>query len=94
MENLSELPVPAIDFMDHKFYSRKEGGSAVITSSRGCPLKCSYCCVGSANIRWRKRTPEQIIEEIRLNVEDYGVAFIDFEDENLSLGQNLVFRNS
>lgn len=85
IENLHEIPLPASDLMDHRFYSRKDGGSAVITSSRGCPLKCSYCCVGSANIKWRKRTPDKILEEIRINVEDYGARFIDFEDENLSL---------
>lgn len=85
VQDLSEIPIPALDLMDHGFYSRKDGGSAVITSSRGCPLKCSYCCVGSANIRWRKRNPEQIIEEIRAAVEIYGARFIDFEDENLSL---------
>lgn len=66
-------------------FIQENGGSAVITSSRGCPLKCSYCCVGSANIKWRKRNPEQIIEEIRAAVEIYGARFIDFEDENLSL---------
>ncbi|WP_027359321.1 B12-binding domain-containing radical SAM protein [Desulforegula conservatrix] len=85
VHDLSEIPIPALDLMDHGFYSRKDGGSAVITSSRGCPLKCSYCCVGSANIRWRKRNPEQIIEEIKTAVEIYGARFIDFEDENLSL---------
>lgn len=85
IEDLSEIPMPALDLMDHSFYARKDGGSAVITSSRGCPLKCSYCCVGSSNIRWRKRTPRQVIEEIRINVEEYGARFFDFEDENLTL---------
>lgn len=83
--DLSEIPMPALDLMDHSFYARKDGGSAVITSSRGCPLKCSYCCVGSSNIRWRKREARQVIEEIRINVEEYGVRFFDFEDENLTL---------
>lgn len=85
IDDLSEIPLPAITLIDHSFYARKEGGSAVITSSRGCPLKCSYCCVGSSNIKWRKRKPEKIIDEIRMNVEEYGARFIDFEDENLSL---------
>lgn len=85
VSDLSILQVPALDLYDHGFYSRRDGGSSVITSSRGCPMRCSYCCVGSSNITWRKRKPEQVIEEIRISVESHGTRFIDFEDENLSL---------
>ncbi|MBN1931854.1 MAG: B12-binding domain-containing radical SAM protein [Desulfobacterales bacterium] len=86
MENLNHYPLPAMHLIKHSFYQRKKKGSMVILSSRGCPLKCSYCCLGaSSSFTYRQRSTESIIQEIEAAVSHYKVGFIDFEDENISL---------
>ncbi|MCG6894310.1 MAG: B12-binding domain-containing radical SAM protein [Desulfobacteraceae bacterium] len=84
--DLDALAPPAKDLFDHRFYRRKEGPATVITASRGCPLQCSYCCMGSgAAMPYRRRSVASVMAEIEEDVRLRGVRFIDFEDENLSL---------
>ncbi|MEJ2655903.1 MAG: radical SAM protein [Desulfobacterales bacterium] len=87
--DLDRLPLSAIDLVKNQFYQRKHNGSAVITASRGCPLKCTYCCLGAASpIPFRQRSVKSVIEEIERAVFQYHVRFIDFEDENLSFDKH------
>ncbi len=85
MENLDNYPLPATDLVKHSFYKRGKKGSMVIMSSRGCPMKCSYCSVGSSALKYRRRSVESVIREMEKAVTQYHSGFIDFEDENLSL---------
>lgn len=85
MDNPDDFPLPRLDLVNHVFYGRKNGGSAVITASRGCPMTCTYCCVASPSSRYRKRSVESVFTEIKHAVIDHGARFIDFEDENLTL---------
>lgn len=91
IDNLDELPLPAMDLVNNKFYGRKSGGSTVILGSRGCPMKCSYCCVASPNSKYRKRSVASVFSEIKKSIDDYGVRFIDFEDENLTLDKDWFY---
>ncbi|MHC1729844.1 MAG: radical SAM protein [Syntrophobacteraceae bacterium] len=85
VEVLDALPHPAVELIDHKFYRRKHGGSAVIVASRGCPLRCSYCSIGCASwSRFRLKSVSTVIEEMERAVFAFGARFIDFEDENIS----------
>ena len=79
-------PLPNFDLIDHKFYKRSAKSTAVVMTSRGCPLKCSYCSMGAASyLPFRRRRMESVMQEIESVVENWDVGFIDFEDENLSL---------
>ncbi len=78
-------PLPAIDLMQHAFYRRAGRGSAVVTASRGCPLKCSYCCLAGSHLTYRRRRVESVVAEIEKWVGQGAAGFIDFEDENLTL---------
>ena len=79
------LPPPADHLVKHHFYRRKNKCSAVIVTSRGCPLKCTYCSVGASSyLPYRRRKVVSVIQEIETAVARYDVGFIDFEDENLS----------
>jgi len=80
------LPLPAAHLVKQQFYRRKNKGSAVIVTSRGCPLKCTYCSVGAASyLPYRRRKTPSVMQEIETAVARYDVGFIDFEDENLAL---------
>jgi len=83
------LPLPAISHLNQKFYKRKSGKSMVVATSRGCPFKCSYCSYGgSSQFPYRCRSVASVMAEIERAFEKYEVRFIDFEDEQLSLGKN------
>jgi anaerobic magnesium-protoporphyrin IX monomethyl ester cyclase len=83
MEDLAAFPLPDDSLIKDKFYQRSHGGSAVILTSRGCPMSCSYCCV--AGWPYRRRSVHTVLEEMDRAISGRGVRFIDFEDENLSL---------
>lgn len=86
MSHPDRYPLPATHLIHHKFYKRAGRGSAVIVTSRGCPMKCSYCSVGAwSYLPFRRRSIESVMREIESAVETHNVGFIDFEDENLSL---------
>jgi radical SAM superfamily enzyme YgiQ (UPF0313 family) len=83
--NLDRLPLPSLDLVNHHFYQRNRKKCAVITASRGCPLKCTYCSLGAdAPLPFRRRSVKSVMNEIERAVTRYDVRFIDFEDENLS----------
>ena len=93
MEDLDAYPLPAVQLIDHNFYSRKTGGSAVIVASRGCPLKCSYCCFGDqADQSFRIRSVDSVISEMALFAAHNDTGLIDFEDENLALNRRWFLR--
>jgi len=83
-----DFPVPSMDLVDQVFYSRKNGGSAVVTASRGCPMTCSYCCVAAPSSCYRRRSVADVYVEIHRAVFNHNARFIDFEDENLTLNKS------
>ena len=89
LTDLDKTPLPNFDLIHHKFYKRSAKSTAVIMTSRGCPLRCSYCSMGAASyIRFRRRGIDSVMQEIENVVENWDAGFIDFEDENLSLDRN------
>lgn len=85
MDHPDNFPLPGMSLVNHTFYGRKQGNSAVITASRGCPMTCTYCCVASSSSCYRRRSVDSVFAEIEQAVTRFGVRFIDFEDENLTL---------
>jgi anaerobic magnesium-protoporphyrin IX monomethyl ester cyclase len=85
VEKPEQFPLPALSLIKHSFYTRKKAGSTVIVTSRGCPMRCSYCSVGASGMPYRRRPVGSVIKEMEASVTRYNARFIDFEDENLSL---------
>ncbi|MBL7190052.1 B12-binding domain-containing radical SAM protein [bacterium] len=92
IEDLDSLPVPAWDLagLDYYFHKPKKRpmmnrlprhrhGASVFTT-RGCPYGCSYCHNIFGKIT-RKRSPEKVIEELRILYHDYGVRELEFLDD-------------
>jgi len=76
IENLDEIPFPARHLVDNNLYRRPDTGEvqAVIKVSRGCPYHCFFCLatpVSGAKVR--KRSPQNIVDEIKECVENYGI---------------------
>ncbi len=86
MADLNKAPRPALDLIHHRFYARAKQPSTVVVTSRGCPMRCSYCALGNHRMYpHRQRSVASVLAEIDAAVSLHGVRFIDFEDENLSL---------
>jgi radical SAM superfamily enzyme YgiQ (UPF0313 family) len=54
-----------------------------IISSRGCPFSCNYCYHLFGRSSYRLRSALNVVEEIELLVDKYGVDFIGFVDDNM-----------
>ncbi|GAH68198.1 unnamed protein product, partial [marine sediment metagenome] len=71
-------------------YSTNEAGSTV-TSTRGCPFECSYCCspcIWAGKIRFR--SPENFVGEIKEIGEKYGAKRFKFVDDNFPLKKQRI----
>ncbi|MFA5101242.1 MAG: radical SAM protein [Candidatus Omnitrophota bacterium] len=94
IEDLDSLPFPARHLLSMEKYfglssshgdRRKKRFSPVITS-RGCPAHCTFCSAYAVwGRRFRSRSPENVINEIRHLRSAYGIEEIMFEDDNLTL---------
>jgi len=87
IEDLDKLPFPDRDSVPIKSYTRKVQGklSCAVMTSRGCYGKCAFC--NSPNF-WRGvrvRSAQNVLEEMRIIVENYGFEAVHFWDDILTL---------
>ncbi len=72
-------------------FGQRRGKAYTIASSRGCPYKCSYCCedfyknLYSNEKFLRRRTPANVIKELKEAKKIIDYDMIHFEDEVFSL---------
>ena len=82
------MPFPAWDLVDHaKYHEVPRGGViyahkefATMFSSRACPWRCTYCH-NSYGKTFRDRSADNVLAEMKLLVEDYGVKEFVFMDD-------------
>lgn len=98
INNLDELPLPARDMVDFNKYIKTYGvleKSVDVMSSRGCTNVCAFCSSAHLFGRWRTRTPENIISEIKLLVKKYpAIRSINFMDDNFTADKARVLKLS
>ena len=94
IENLDTLPMPAYHLFEMAKYfgkmsvqgERRTEKFLPMITSRGCPFLCTFCTANQVwGRRYRKRSPENIIQEMRFLKEKYSVEEIVFEDDNITL---------
>ncbi len=82
IENIDELPLPAWDLMPMERYFRNaKTRYCVISTVRGCPFSCTYCCKTFMGYRIRYRTPKSIMNELLVFNEKYGMDVFHFFDD-------------
>lgn len=93
ISDLNSIPFPAYHLMELDKYFGLEASHGTrhkkrfcpIITSRGCPAKCTFC---SAHMVWgnkyRVRSVENVLEEMRLLKDQYGIEEIMFEDDNVT----------
>jgi anaerobic magnesium-protoporphyrin IX monomethyl ester cyclase len=90
IQNLDELPWPARHLLPIGKYEQKlpflDVRAALVMSSRGCPVRCSFC---STSVMWgrrsRCRSPQNVVDEIEFLMAEYGVQGVWFFDDTLTL---------
>ncbi len=88
-----ELPLPAHDLLKIKHYNEPflPKPFALIQSARGCPYACNFC-VRSYGTRLALRSPESIIEEIKLLIEIHDIKSFRFIDDTFTATSKRVIR--
>jgi radical SAM superfamily enzyme YgiQ (UPF0313 family) len=75
-ENLDCLPYPAFDLI-------RKVEQVPITTSRGCPYRCSYCCSHILHKKFIRRDPIKVADEIEHWQNKFGVKNFSFYDDAL-----------
>jgi magnesium-protoporphyrin IX monomethyl ester (oxidative) cyclase len=97
IENLDNIPSPALDLlpMERYFEVNRPHGTITknrrvvpIVTSRGCPAKCVFCSIHPVWGRlYRTRSPESVVNEIEMLVNQYRVQEIHIEDDNFTFNR-------
>ena len=87
IEELDALPFPAF----HLFPMKRYTGKLPMITSRGCPFSCVYCA--SSKIwgrKWRARSPQNVIAEVKYMLRQFGTIPIDFHDAAFNMNLERV----
>jgi len=91
--DLDSLPWPAYHLFAMKHYTNLQPAtdaidgarSFSIMTSRGCPYRCTFCSQSIMPIKWRSRSPENVLAEWRHLVEDFGAQEIGILDDSANI---------
>jgi radical SAM superfamily enzyme YgiQ (UPF0313 family) len=101
IKDLDSLPFPARDLLPdprryRPFYNNSENRfevKASVSSSRGCPHRCSFCSIVSfyeqtGHAGWRSRSPANLFKELEELATTYGVQHVNFCDDNFLVSKS------
>jgi hypothetical protein len=80
-QNINTIPLP--DFNDFDFKAYPSRGRLPILFSRGCILNCNYCENKWNHLTQRTRTGQLVFEELKRDVNEYGIKEYMFNDDSL-----------
>jgi len=94
VEDLDTLPFPTWDQFDLRRFRYQiitgKGITLPMLGSRGCPYTCNYCPY-RVNAKYRVRSAESIVDEIRYLLAKYRIRGIAFRDPNLTFDMNRAY---
>jgi len=91
--DLDGLPWPAYHLFKMDRYTNLQPAtdnvdgarSFSIMTSRGCPYRCTFCSQSIMPIKWRSRSPENVLEEWRHLVVELGAEEIGVLDDSANI---------
>lgn len=100
IKNLDTIPFPDYSILKTPYKA------ANVMTSRGCPYKCIFCTTSRMFHPYRKRSPDNVIEELKM-YKKMGFKYVNFEDDNFTadkerakeilrkmIAQNLIFKET
>jgi radical SAM superfamily enzyme YgiQ (UPF0313 family) len=97
--NLDEILPPSHQLYDYKLYrplplQYKKLPVANLITSRGCPYgRCTFCFEsGRASQKYRRHSPERVIEEIKFLIKTQGIREVAFWDDNFLINEAWIDR--
>lgn len=104
VENLDDLPFPAVDLLNIEDYYTDTSGwyspkgfniktPAPVITSRSCPNMCNFCSMHFVHGRKiRYRSVENVLEEMKMYINKYGLNYFNITDDNLTLNKERVIK--
>lgn len=93
LDNLDKLPFPARHLIHNNLYRFPDTNEpyALVMVGRGCPGRCIFCLVGEVSgKKLRTRSVENVLEEIKLCVEDYQIRTFFFRADTFTWRRSWV----
>jgi len=92
IDNINTLPIPDRSIFDRNVVINTTGihgstkPSTTMSTARGCPYNCAYCCKGHEMYRrLRLRSPNNIELELKYLRRQYGIEHIRFVDDTFTI---------
>lgn len=95
--NLDSMPFPAWDLLELEGYFQRKSMSIIgprrymtLFTSRACPYRCNYChdMFGKT---FRERSPENVMQEIEILVDKYGITHFEIIDDIFNLNYRRAY---
>ena len=87
IEDVDKIPFPSLEQVDITKYSylfQKQKPISNIITSRGCPYHCTFCLHSVYGHKWRARSPKNVVDEMKWQVNELGVKELCIWDDNFS----------
>jgi anaerobic magnesium-protoporphyrin IX monomethyl ester cyclase len=90
---LDTLPAPNREILKENKYTRKVYGHAAtsVLTARGCSFNCAFCCKNIFGSKIRFRSPENVENEIKQIIKDYGIKSFLFYDDTFTLQRDRLY---
>ncbi len=93
LENLDSLPFPAHDLLPLENLKHEGKILFPLITSRGCVYWCDFCStVRMFGKGYRWRTPKNVVDEMQLVHDKYGVDQVTFYDDAFTVNRDRVFK--
>ncbi|MBI3734751.1 MAG: radical SAM protein [Chloroflexi bacterium] len=91
--DLDSLPFPAYRYFKMERYSSLQPATDAVDgsksfsllTSRGCPYRCTFCSQSIMPIKWRARSPANVVAEFRHLIKDLGAQEIGLLDDSANI---------
>lgn len=89
IKDLNSIPYPARELLWNKnTYNSEDMG--LLMTSRGCPYNCFYCATSIWQRKLRYRSIDNVINEIKLVIDNYDTQQFTFKDDSFTVNRQRV----
>jgi radical SAM superfamily enzyme YgiQ (UPF0313 family) len=101
LKEIDTLPFPSRNKIDLKLYldawKKRHGNNAISMSTmRGCPYTCKWCSRAVYGLSYRRRSPQNVSEELELIQKEYNPDTVWFVDDVFTISHKWLseFKNT